>query len=204
MIRLFNYILLFQNHWSIDLNIPRSRFYFRFKTKTTFLPSSVNYPVIEKKRQSCVIPTTDHPLVDTIWSSPEIPIQHMYSNLGYSYKPPEGYQYDTPRTKALLAGCEKFRPTEIEGYHIKTMVKLESTFSCRHILAKKAGYSVDWPGSEANYEQRYLLSMTTGRVDNNLSICPHLWDIFMFTNFNNRMCVNYWNQSLHFCPILGP
>jgi hypothetical protein len=39
-----------------------------------------------------------------------------YTNLGDTYQPPEGYQYFTPQTKALLAGIYKFTPTEIEVF----------------------------------------------------------------------------------------
>ena len=36
------------------------------------------------------------------------------SNLGHTYQLPPGYQYGTPQAKALLAGSEHFKPTEIE------------------------------------------------------------------------------------------
>jgi hypothetical protein len=42
--------------------------------------------------------------------------QHSYSDLGDTYQPPEGYQYGTPQTKALLAGSRKFTPNEIEVF----------------------------------------------------------------------------------------
>ena len=38
------------------------------------------------------------------------------SNLGVTYQPPPGYQTGTPRAKALLAGSEKFQPSEIEVF----------------------------------------------------------------------------------------
>ena len=43
--------------------------------------------------------------------------QRSYSNLGNTYQPPPGYQPGTPQTKALLAGSEKFKPSEIEVFH---------------------------------------------------------------------------------------
>ena len=42
--------------------------------------------------------------------------QYSCSNLGFTYQPPPGYQPGTPQTKALLAGSEKFTPTEVEVF----------------------------------------------------------------------------------------
>ncbi len=42
--------------------------------------------------------------------------QDSYSNLGKTYQPPPGYEYDTPETKALLGGSEYFTPSEIEVF----------------------------------------------------------------------------------------
>ena len=42
--------------------------------------------------------------------------QLSYSHLGDTYQPPPGYEYDTPQTKALLAGSEGFTPSEIEVF----------------------------------------------------------------------------------------
>ena len=42
--------------------------------------------------------------------------QKSYSKLGHTYQPPPGYQPCTPQTKALLAGSEKFQPSEIEVF----------------------------------------------------------------------------------------
>ena len=39
-----------------------------------------------------------------------------YTNLGKTYRPPDGYEHDTPQTKALLAGSYQFTPTEIEVF----------------------------------------------------------------------------------------
>lgn len=39
-----------------------------------------------------------------------------YTQFGSSYKPPTGYQYNTFRTKALLAGSYNFSPTNVEVY----------------------------------------------------------------------------------------
>ena len=40
-----------------------------------------------------------------------------YTNLGYTYKPPTaGYSYNTPKTKALLAGIYNYTPNEVEVY----------------------------------------------------------------------------------------
>jgi hypothetical protein len=41
---------------------------------------------------------------------------HSCSNLCNTYKPPSGYEYDIPQTKALLGGSEYFTPTEIEVF----------------------------------------------------------------------------------------
>ena len=38
------------------------------------------------------------------------------SNFGNTYQPPPGYEPDTPQTNALLAGSEKFQPSEIEVF----------------------------------------------------------------------------------------
>ena len=42
--------------------------------------------------------------------------QHSSSNLGGTYQPPPGYEPGTPQTKALLAGSERFTPSEIEVF----------------------------------------------------------------------------------------
>ena len=39
------------------------------------------------------------------------------SDVGHSYQPPPGYEYDTPQTKALFAGTYQFQPTEIEVFY---------------------------------------------------------------------------------------
>ena len=44
-------------------------------------------------------------------------IQGSYSNLGNTYQPPAGYQYNTPQTQSLFAGSYKFTPTEIEVFY---------------------------------------------------------------------------------------
>ena len=44
-------------------------------------------------------------------------IQNSYSNFGRTYKPPAGYQFDTPQTQWLFAGSYKFTPTEIEVFY---------------------------------------------------------------------------------------
>ena len=47
--------------------------------------------------------------------------QNSYSDLGYAYQPPAGYQYGTPQTMSLFAGSYNFTPTEIEvSYSIIT------------------------------------------------------------------------------------
>ena len=38
------------------------------------------------------------------------------TDLGKTYRPPDGYEPDTPQTKALLAGSYQFTPTEIEVF----------------------------------------------------------------------------------------
>ena len=43
--------------------------------------------------------------------------QYLYSNLGHTYQPPAGYQYNTPQTQSLFAGSYKFTPTEIEVFY---------------------------------------------------------------------------------------
>ena len=42
--------------------------------------------------------------------------QRSFSNLGCTYQPPPGYDPGTPQTKALLAGSERFTPSEIEVF----------------------------------------------------------------------------------------
>ena len=42
--------------------------------------------------------------------------QNSYSDLGYTYQPPAGYQYGTPQTMSLFAGSYNFTPTEIEVF----------------------------------------------------------------------------------------
>ena len=44
-------------------------------------------------------------------------IQDSCSNLGRTYQPPAGYQYNTPQTKSLFAGSYQFTPTEIEVFY---------------------------------------------------------------------------------------
>ena len=39
-----------------------------------------------------------------------------YSNLGYTYQPPPGYQYGTQQTKSF-AGSYNFTPTEVEVFY---------------------------------------------------------------------------------------
>ena len=53
---------------------------------------------------------------DLIISSDANKNQASYSNLGHTYQPPPGFQQGTAQTKALLAGSEYFRPTEIEVF----------------------------------------------------------------------------------------
>ena len=43
--------------------------------------------------------------------------QNSYSNLGYTYQAPAGYQCGTPQTQSLFAGSLYFTPTEIEVFH---------------------------------------------------------------------------------------
>ena len=43
--------------------------------------------------------------------------QNSSSNLGYTYQPPAGYQYNTPQTQSLFAGSHYFTPTEIEVFY---------------------------------------------------------------------------------------
>ena len=42
--------------------------------------------------------------------------QFSSTNLGDTYRPPPGYEHNTPQTRALLAGSYKFKPTEIEVF----------------------------------------------------------------------------------------
>ena len=51
-----------------------------------------------------------------------------YSNLGNTYQPPPGYQPCTPQTKALLAGSEKFQPSEIEVFCGSAIIDLDLFF----------------------------------------------------------------------------
>ena len=44
--------------------------------------------------------------------------QKSHSNLGYTYRPPRGYEPGTPQTRALLAGIYYFLPTEIEVFRL--------------------------------------------------------------------------------------
>ena len=39
------------------------------------------------------------------------------SNLGATYQPPTGYQYNTPQTQSLFAGNYFFTPTEVEVFY---------------------------------------------------------------------------------------
>ena len=43
--------------------------------------------------------------------------QNSYSNLGSTYQPPPGYQYNTQQTQSLFAGSYQFTPTEIEVFY---------------------------------------------------------------------------------------
>ena len=43
--------------------------------------------------------------------------QNSYGNLGYTYQPPAGYQYNTQQTRSLFAGSYNFTPTEIEVFY---------------------------------------------------------------------------------------
>jgi hypothetical protein len=43
--------------------------------------------------------------------------QSSYSNLGNTYQPPPGYQYNTQQTQSLFAGSRNFTPTEIEVFY---------------------------------------------------------------------------------------
>jgi hypothetical protein len=43
--------------------------------------------------------------------------QNSYSNLGNTYQPPPGYQYNTQQTQSLFAGSKNFTPTEIEVFY---------------------------------------------------------------------------------------
>ena len=42
---------------------------------------------------------------------------NSYTNFGYTYRPPSGYGYGQYKTRALLAGSYKFRPSEIEVFY---------------------------------------------------------------------------------------
>ena len=39
------------------------------------------------------------------------------SNLGATYQPPHGYQYDTEQTQSLFAGRRNFTPTAVEVFY---------------------------------------------------------------------------------------
>jgi hypothetical protein len=43
--------------------------------------------------------------------------QSSNSNLGHTYQPPPGYQYNTQQTQSLFAGSKNFTPTEIEVFY---------------------------------------------------------------------------------------
>ena len=43
--------------------------------------------------------------------------QNSFSNLGYTYQRPAGYQRGTPQTQSLFAGSRNFTPTEIEVFY---------------------------------------------------------------------------------------
>ena len=43
--------------------------------------------------------------------------QNSGSNLGHTYQPPAGYQYNTRQTRSLFAGSYYFTPTEIEVFY---------------------------------------------------------------------------------------
>jgi hypothetical protein len=43
--------------------------------------------------------------------------QSSFSNLGYTYQPPPGYQQGTQQTQSLFAGSYNFTPTEIEVFY---------------------------------------------------------------------------------------
>ena len=43
--------------------------------------------------------------------------QNSYSNLGNTYQPPAGYQYNTQQTQSLFADSCHFTPTEIEVFY---------------------------------------------------------------------------------------
>ena len=51
--------------------------------------------------------------------------QESYTNLGDTYRPPYGYESDTPQTRALLAGSCKFTPTEIEVFRRDIKIKFK-------------------------------------------------------------------------------
>ena len=44
--------------------------------------------------------------------------QYSCTNLGKSYRSPDGYEPNTPQTIALLAGSYQFTPTEIEVFRL--------------------------------------------------------------------------------------
>jgi hypothetical protein len=43
--------------------------------------------------------------------------QSSSSNLGVTYQPPPGYQFNTQQTQSLFAGSLNFTPTEIEVFY---------------------------------------------------------------------------------------
>ena len=42
---------------------------------------------------------------------------NSYSKLGYTYRPPGGYSYDSTFAKTYLAGAQHFQPDEIETFY---------------------------------------------------------------------------------------
>jgi hypothetical protein len=41
-----------------------------------------------------------------------------YTFLGYTYRPPSGYTYNTDKVKNLLAGTYRFTPNEVETFYL--------------------------------------------------------------------------------------
>ena len=61
---------------------------------------------------------------------------NSYSNLGHSYRPPNGYSYGSSQAKNLLAGSHTFKCDEYEVFY---QVWIEITFGIRSLTAKLRG-----------------------------------------------------------------
>ena len=118
----FSHELIFSDLGSSDqYQSSGSNFIFLFRNKDNLMISLFKSRVYQNRANALY---TDPSIRPTFGGRHDIKIPYnaknsqCYSNFGHTYLPSSGYTYGNTKTKQLLAGSYRFKPSEIEVYYL--------------------------------------------------------------------------------------